>query len=472
MIFSEKHVLERTTFMNYTPSSQPDSPESCLKMAETVISPDIIQQLLARHHCHEQRHRDLPAMLVFWLCIAMSWFSNRSIPSVLCRLMQVASFFGDPNDIHLPSPSAISQARYRLGAKPFEQAFKTFCQPLAIPENAYAFRFGLRLVCLDATTETVADTPANVTYFGKSYNQYSPDAYPSCRIAYLCEAGTHAIFDAAIAPYTCAETTLAWRLFRSIQANMLVMFDAGLTSFDFVERVTSANSYVLAPAHANSKHKPCQFLDDGTYLSWMYPNKKSRNPSTTPVLVRVIQYTIQDPVSPHHGKSNRLITTLLDPMLYPVLDLIELYHERWEIELTIDEIDSHQRYPNRPFRSHKPLGVLQEFYAMLLAHYVVRVLIFQTAQVYEIDPDRLSFTFSLQVMTDAIIYFQLFSNDYHPHFLACLYAWIHQYCYPDRRLRFNPRVVKRRQSKFPRKQPQHLNPPKPTCSFRQSICLT
>ncbi|MCU0481609.1 MAG: IS4 family transposase [Anaerolineae bacterium] len=459
--------------MNYTPPpSELYSPESCLAIAETIILPDVVEQLLAQHHCHEQRCRELPAMLVFWLCIAMSWFANRSIPSVLCRLIQASQLFGAIEDIRLPSPSAISQARYRLGAKPFEQTFKTLCKPVATPDDSYAFRFGLRLVCLDGTSETVADTPANHAYFGKSYNQYSPDAYPSCRIAYLCEAGTHAIFDAAIAPYTYAETTLAWRLLRSIQANMLVMFDAGLTSFDFVEHVTSANSHVLAPAHANSKHKPCQFLDDGTYLSWMYPNKKSRNPSATPVLGRVIQYTIQDPVSPHHGKSNRLITTLLDPMLYPVLDLIELYHERWEIELTIDEIDSHQRYPNRPFRSQKPLGVIQEFYAMLLAHYILRVFIHKTARIYQLDPDRLSFTFTLQVVTDAIVYFQLFPTDYHPHFFACLFAWIQQCQYPERRLRFNPRVVKRRQSKFPRKQPHHLNPPKPTCSFRQSISLT
>lgn len=458
--------------MNYTLSSEPCSPQSCLKIAETVISPEIIQDILTRHHCHEQRQRDLPAMLVFWLCIAMSWFAHRSIPSVLCRLIQVPSLFSDPNTIRIPSPSAISQARYRLGAKPLEQAFKTLCQPLATDDNAYAFRFGLRLVCLDGTTETVADTPANHAYFGKSYNQYGSDAYPSCRIAYLCEAGTHAIFDAAISPYTCAETTLAWRLLRSIQSNMLVMFDAGLTSFDFVDRVTSANSHVLAPAHANSKHKPCQFLDDGTYLAWMYPNKKSRNPSATPVLVRVIQYDIQEPSSPHCGKHNRLITTLLDPSLYPALDLIELYHERWEIELTIDEIDSHQRYPNRPFRSQKPLGVIQEFYAMLLAHYILRVFIHKTACSYHLDPDRLSFTFTLQVVTDAIVYFQLFPNDNHPHFLARLYAWIRQCQYPERRLRFNPRVVKRRQSKFPRKRPHHLNPPKPTCSFRQSISLS
>lgn len=458
--------------MDYTPSIESYSPESCLKMAETVISPNLIQDILTRHHCREQRHRDLPAMLVFWLCIAMSWFPNRSISSVLCRLTQVSTLFRSIDTIRLPSSSATSQARYRLGAKPFEQAFKTLCQPLATPNNTYAFRFGLHLVCLDGTTETVADTPANVAYFGKLSNQHNTHAYPSCRIAYLCEAGTHVIFDAAIAPITCSEVPLAWRLLRSIRPNMLVLFDAGLTSFDFVSRISSAESHVLAPAHTHFQPKACHRLIDGTYLAWLSANNSSRNPSALPVLVRVIDYCIQDPASPHHGNTKRLITTLLDPTTYPAIDLIELYHERWEIELTIDEIDTHQRYPNRPFRSQKPLGVLQEFYAMLLAHYVIRVLMFQTAQVYHLDPDRLSFTFTLQVMTDSMVYFQLFPTDYHPHLFAWLYTWICQYQSSHRRYRFNPRVVKRRLSKFLRKQPHHLNPPKPTCSFRQSISLT
>jgi len=36
-----------------------------------------------------------------------------------------------------------------------------------------------------------------------------------------------------------------------------------------------------------------------------------------------------------------MITTLLDPARYPALDLACAYHEPWEIELVIDEIDTH-----------------------------------------------------------------------------------------------------------------------------------
>jgi hypothetical protein len=45
--------------------------------------------------------------------------------------------------------------------------------------------------------------------------------------------------------------------------------------------------------------------------------------------------------------------------------LIVLYHERWEEELTIDELKTHQR--ERPvLRSQTPGGVVQELYGLLL----------------------------------------------------------------------------------------------------------
>src|SRR5919204_575770 len=61
------------------------------------------------------------------------------------------------------------------------------------------------------------------------------------------------------------------------------------------------------------------------------------------------------------------------------LAVICAYHERWEIELTIDEIDTHQRLVQHPLRSQKPVGVIQELYSLLLAHYAVRALMAEAA---------------------------------------------------------------------------------------------
>lgn len=41
------------------------------------------------------------------------------------------------------------------------------------------------------------------------------------------------------------------------------------------------------------------------------------------------------------------IAELLDEVAYPAHTLAVAYHERWEIEITIDEADTHQRRPQQ-----------------------------------------------------------------------------------------------------------------------------
>src|SRR5258708_19926007 len=105
-----------------------------------------------------------------------------------------------------------------------------------------------------------------------------------------------------------------------------------------------------------------------------------------------------DPTAVH-----RLVTTLLDPERYPARDLILCYHERWEIELCIDEIKMHLRLSAHPLRSRTPLGVLQELYGLLLLHYAVRSLMAASAAQPDLDPDRLSFTHAIHVLRDPLL---------------------------------------------------------------------
>lgn len=62
------------------------------------------------------------------------------------------------------------------------------------------------------------------------------------------------------------------------------------------------------------------------------------------------------PNLPGYGELHRLVTTLLDLELAPLIDLIFTYHERWEIEITLDEIDSQQRLLPDPCGVSNRLG--------------------------------------------------------------------------------------------------------------------
>src|SRR5207244_12682581 len=75
-------------------------------------------------------------------------------------------------------------------------------------------------------------------------------------------------------------------------------------------------------------------------------------------------------------------------------------------ELVIDEIDTHQRLVGRTLRSLTPVGVIQELYGILLAHYAVRVLMHEAALSVDVDVDRLSFVHALEIVRDAVPEFQ------------------------------------------------------------------
>jgi len=87
-------------------------------------------------------------------------------------------------------------------------------------------------------------------------------------------------------------------------------------------------------------------LPDGSYLSWINPDHKSKKKGATRIQVRVIEYLILE-----KGEEvvYRLITDLMDYEMFPSLLLAEQYHWRWEIE------------------TKKPKLVVQEIYGWLLA---------------------------------------------------------------------------------------------------------
>ncbi len=68
----------------------------------------------------------------------------------------------------------------------------------------------------------------------------------------------------------------------------------------------------------------------------------------------------------------RLITTIMDSTVAPAVELAALYQERWEFELTLDEVETHQMAKSKLLRSKTPELVRQELWALLLAHYAVR----------------------------------------------------------------------------------------------------
>jgi hypothetical protein len=272
-------------------------------------------------------------------------------------------------------------------------------------------------------------------------------------------------------PYRTGDIHGVRQLLRSIDNAMLVMLDAGLFGADLIATIRDRGSHVLCRVSSLVRPRCEQRLADGSYLSHLTVYDAHRRPTGQRVPIRVIEYTFDDPQRPGYQLVHCLLTTLLDPVHYPALDLICLYHERWEIELTIDELDTHQRLLSTPLHSHKPEGVLQELYGLLLAHYLIRAIMYQAAQTVALDPDRLSFVSAVRLISDAVADFQLVAPAQHPQLWQRLLNDLVYTLLPPRDNRINPRVVKRQRTIFAVKKPHHLHPPQPLKSFRAGVVV-
>jgi hypothetical protein len=247
---------------------------------------------------------------------------------------------------------------------------------------------------------------------------------------------------------------------------MLVLWDCGFHSFEMCWKChKDRQAHFLSRLPARAKPACQKRLRDGSYLATIKSRRKKK------LLVRVIEYKLDDPGRPGHGERRRLITSLLDESAYPAHVLACAYHERWEIEIVIDEADTHQRQPKKPCRSRTPRGVLQEFYGLLVAHYCVRQVMYEAALRSGIDPDRLSFTKSLRILRNAVFEFQIVAENQKPLLYERLLRDIARNILPPRTNRSNPRVVKRKMSNFDKKRDKHRSWPQPTKLFSEAVVV-
>jgi hypothetical protein len=179
---------------------------------------------------------------------------------------------------------------------------------------------------------------------------------------------------------------------------MLLIWDRGFFSYELISAAVRRGAPLLAQVKRNTVLRPTRRLEDGSYLAKIYPSPDDRSPDTRGLLVRVIEYTHDDPNRPGAGERHRLITDLTNPEDLPAQEAPLVDHERWEGELAFDEIKTHLSARAVPIRSQTPAGVVQEIYGLMLAHYTVRRVMRDAAVVASQDPDRLSFLDSLRAL--------------------------------------------------------------------------
>jgi hypothetical protein len=430
-----------------------------LLLLEQVIPRGEVLQVLADTGCLDARRCTLTFEVTCWLVLAMGILTELPIRQVFKAARRLMPDDWDPNR------SSLCKARQRLGPTPVRLLFERLARPLSKPHTPGAFYKGWRLVCLDGAVDNVPDSAATATAFGYPKGGRGSGAFPQVRKLSLVEAGTHAELAFAlkgIKDKDSAEQAMAPGLFRHLRRDMLMVWDRGFFSYHLWQQILLRGCQLLARVKVSLVLRPVEELPDGSYLARIYPCYSMRNKDEGGILVRVIRYTLSDPRRSGHGQEHVLLTTLLDAQTHPAQELIILYHERWEIELTIDEQKTHQNpwRVSKPahLRSETPLGVVQEVYALAIGHHVTRSLMAEAAEGEGLDPDRLSFVGCLQVLRTRLPEFPSQAHRQPGWYQALLRELASEQTEP-RRNRINPRVVRIKMSKFKKKRPEHRRLP-------------
>ena len=343
------------------------------------------------------RERDLPAHVVVYYVIALALYMRSSYREVLRCLLEGVQWLLDPSSkVKVAGKSGISQARSRLGAEPLKKLYATVVGPIAEKRTKGAWYRQWRLVSLDGSTLDVADTADNDQAFGRPGSSRGSSAFPKIRFVALLENGTHVLWGAHMDRYATDELTLAEKVIPSLRPGMLCMADRFFPGYKLWRMAAKTGADLLWRVRQNARLEVEKRLPDGSYLSRIYASAKNRRKKRNGIVVRVIEYRLKDVADAE--PMYRLTTTILDHEKAPAKELAALYHERWEIETTLDELKTHLRGAQIVLRSKTPELVRQEFFGLLMAHFAIRGLMHEAALKVDEDPDRLSFVHSVHVV--------------------------------------------------------------------------
>ncbi|MDP3910680.1 MAG: IS4 family transposase [Gemmatimonadales bacterium] len=350
------------------------------------------------------RQRDMPAHVVVYYVIALALYMQSSYREVLrCLLEGIEWLLGPGATIKVTGKSGISQARTRLGWEPIRQLHDQVVKPIAVESTKGAWYRRWRLVSLDGSTLDVADKQENDRVFGRPSSSRGSSAFPQLRFVSLVENGTHVLFGTRMDGFKTGEITLAKEVLGSLRQWMVCLADRNFYGFELWKQARGTGADLLWRVKKNLR-LPCEKrLPDGSYLSRVYQSPKDLRHGVNGVVVRVIEYRLQNVADAE--PLYRLLTTILDPDAAPATELAALYHERWEIETALDELKTHLRGSRIVLRSKTPDLVKQEFYGLMLAHFAVRGLMHDAALVADVDPDRLSFLHAVRVVRRKIARF-------------------------------------------------------------------
>lgn len=288
------------------------------------------------------------------------------------------------------SGSDFCQARGRLPLAVFRKAVRHVGD--AASQAAGMLFHNLRVWLVDGTTLRTSNTAALESHFGRASNGKRASRSPVARLMLLVCAGSGAVLNTLAGSYVTSEMAQFIQLLATMPAGGLVLGDRAYGTFLLCCLVPFRGSHLLARLRAERPNAQRKRLGYRDHLEeWKRPRREhSAFPEllmTCPetIWVRVIERQVVR--RGYKTWTLRIVTTLLDPKLYPANELAELYFQRWRIETVLRTLKTH--YQMTQLKGKTPDIVEKEILSTMLAYNGVVALMGESGEAPElISPVR------------------------------------------------------------------------------------
>jgi hypothetical protein len=366
-------------------------------------------------------------------------------------------------DASSPGTSAYCQARNRL---PWDILPRLRCALAARADRMRELWLGLQVKVIDGTGVSLPDTKKNQRSYPQPGGQKPGCGFPLLKIVGVFSLATGALLDYAKGNKHQHELGLLYRLLDTFKPGDLILADRGFSTYTLMALLWQRKVHTrfrLHHARPQDFRKGKGLGKDDRLLIWPKPegwqkpsymikNLWQRLPKE--LSVRMVRFRLEVPG--YRTQSVTLITTLLDPALYPAAELAELYARRWRIELWFRDIKTSMGMET--LRCRTPKMVHKELEMFFIAYNVIRCLIADAAATHHVTLERLSFkgtVDSVRQFSAAVA--QARSRKKKDQLIARLLELIAQDKVPERPGRREPRAVKRRPKPHQKlNRPRHL----------------
>jgi Transposase DDE domain len=318
----------------------------------------------------KNRHRKTEAMFTRLRCLPFALVLilvlRKSVKSLQCIVNESMGSL----DLDTVSASAYSQARYKLKHTAFIELNQKAIVDVLYQDGDYKKYWGMRILAVDGSkirlpnTKDICDAFGTIAYSQGEGSEVQGE-HPYALASVLYDVLNRVSIDAVLARADAYEVDLAIAHLAYTRPNDLLLVDRNYPSYRMLAACLQSGREVVARCSAASFSMARQMLkgegaDSQTVIltpcAKQLPMIRAAGlPETLTVrFIRVLLST---------GEFEVLVTSLVDEVLYPTPDFLELYGLRWGIETLYGLVKTRLNLEN--FTGLGVEAVKQDFYATL-----------------------------------------------------------------------------------------------------------